>query len=61
MGHVHFEKNLYQSQCPNIKDYDIVYGSTHVCAHCDINWAGNMDDCKSTLDYVFLLGNGVIR
>jgi hypothetical protein len=31
-----------------------------MCAHCDVDWAGNMDDIKSTSTYVFLLGNGVI-
>jgi hypothetical protein len=28
MGQVHFEKNVYQSQCPNIGDYGTIYGST---------------------------------
>ncbi len=28
MGHVHFEYNVYQNWCPNIGDYDIVYGNT---------------------------------
>ncbi len=58
---MHFEKNLYQNKCPNIKDYDVVYGSTQMCAYCDIDWAGNMDDRKSTSNYVFLLGNVVIK
>jgi len=31
-----------------------------MCAYYDVNCIGNMDDCKSTLGYVFLLGNGVI-
>jgi len=26
-----------------------------MCAYCDVDWVGNMDDCKSTLGYVFLL------
>jgi hypothetical protein len=58
---VHFERNVYQSQCPNIGDYDIVYGGTQMCTYCDANWASNMDDYKSTSNYVFLLGNGVIN
>ncbi len=48
MGQVHFEKNVYQNQCPNIGDYDTIYGSTQMCAYCDANWANNMDDPKST-------------
>ncbi len=31
-----------------------------MCAYCDVDWVGNMDDCKSTSGYVFLLGNGAI-
>ncbi len=60
MGQVHFERNVYQNQCPNIRDYDIIYGNTHMCAYCDVDWVGNMDDHKSASSYVFLLGNGVI-
>jgi hypothetical protein len=26
-----------------------------MCAYCDVDWVGNMDDRKSTLGYVFLL------
>jgi len=37
-----------------------VYGSTQMCVYCDVDWVGNMDDHKSTLGYVFLLGNGAI-
>jgi len=38
------------------------YGDTQIlCAYCDVKWASNMDDCKSTLGYVFLLGNGAIN
>jgi hypothetical protein len=44
-----FEKNVYQSQCPNIEDYDTIYGSTQMCAYCDVKWVSNMDDHKSTL------------
>jgi hypothetical protein len=58
---VHSEKNIYQSQCPNIGDYDIVYGNTQMCTYCDVDWASNMDDHKSMLGYVFLLGNGAIN
>ncbi len=32
-----------------------------MCAYCDVNWVDNMDDHKSALSYVFLLGNGVIN
>ncbi len=32
-----------------------------LCAYCDVDQASNMDDCKSTSGYVFLLGNGVIN
>jgi len=32
-----------------------------MCVYCDVNWAHNMDDRKSTLGYVFLLGNDVIK
>jgi len=42
-------------------DYVIVYGNIQMCAYHDVNCAGNMDDCKCTLGYVFLLGNGVIN
>jgi hypothetical protein len=31
-----------------------------MCAYCDVDWVGNMDDYKSTLGYVFLLGNDAI-
>jgi hypothetical protein len=31
-----------------------------MCAHCDVDWASNMDGDKSTSSYVFLLENGVI-
>ncbi len=37
MGQVHFEKNVYQSYHPNIGDYDIVYGSTQMCAYCYVD------------------------
>jgi hypothetical protein len=29
-----------------------------MCAYCDVIWASNMDGCKSTSSYVFLLRNG---
>jgi hypothetical protein len=32
-----------------------------MCAYCDGNWVDNMDDYKSTLDYVFILGNDAIN
>jgi hypothetical protein len=60
MGQLHSKMNVYQNYCPIIGDYDIVYRSTQMCAYCDVDWVGNMDDCKSTLSYVFLLGNGAI-
>ncbi len=47
-----------KTNVPNIGDYDIVYGSTQMCACCDAIWASNMDDYKSTSNYVFLLRNG---
>jgi hypothetical protein len=55
--------NDYQIQCrPNIGDYDIFYGNTQMLrAYYEVAWASNMDDCKSTLGYVFLLGNGDIN
>ncbi len=31
-----------------------------MCAYCDVDWVDSMDDHKSALSYVFLLGNGVI-
>jgi hypothetical protein len=31
-----------------------------MCAYCDVDWVGNMDDHKYASSYVFLLGNGVI-
>jgi hypothetical protein len=37
MGEIHFEMNVYQSQCPNIGDYDIIYGSTQISAYCGAN------------------------
>jgi len=63
-GQVHFEKdgpnefqrNVHQNQCSNIGDYDIVCGSAQMCIYCDANWASSMDDCKSILGYVFLIG-----
>jgi hypothetical protein len=55
-----FRKESLPSKC-DIKDYNIVYGSTQMCAYCDKDWVGNMDDCKLKLNYVFLLGNGVIK
>jgi hypothetical protein len=58
---VHSKKNIYQSQWPNIGDYDIVYGSTQICTYCDVNWASNMDDRRSMLGYAFLLGNDAIN
>jgi hypothetical protein len=47
-----------KTKVPNIGDFDIVYGSTQMCAYGDAIWAGNMDDHKSTSSYVFLLRNG---
>ncbi len=63
MGQMHSEMNVYQIQCcRNIGDYDFFYGNTQMlCAYCDVDQASNMDDCKSTSSYVFLLGNGVIN
>jgi hypothetical protein len=59
MGQMCYERNVYQNQCPNIGDYDTIYGSTQMCT-CYTYWVGNMDDCKSTSCYVFLLGSGAI-
>jgi hypothetical protein len=42
MGYVHSNRNVYQSQCPNIGDYDIVFGITQMFAYCDVDWVGNM-------------------
>jgi hypothetical protein len=47
-----------KTNVPNIEDYDIVYGSTQMCAYCDAIWVGNVDDHKSTSSYVSLLKNG---
>jgi hypothetical protein len=58
---MHFERNVYWSKCPNIGDYDTMYGSTQMCAYCDVDWASNMDDCKFVVGYIFLLGNGAIN
>jgi hypothetical protein len=44
-----------KANVPNIGDYDIVYGSTQMCAYCNAIWASNMDDCKSTSSYVSYL------
>jgi hypothetical protein len=38
-----------------------MYGSTQMCAYCDVDWASNMDDCKFVVGYIFLLGNGAIN
>ncbi len=59
MGQMHSKRNVYQSQWPNIGDYDTFYGSTQMCTYY-ADWVGNMDDCKSTWCYVFLLGDGAI-
>jgi hypothetical protein len=61
MGQVHSKRNVYQNQCPNIGDYHIIYGSTQMCAYCDVDWGSNIDDCKSTSSYGFILGNGAIK
>ncbi len=61
MDHVHSKRNVYHNQYFNIGDHDTIYGSTQMCAYCDANWANNMDDCKSTSNYVLLLGNGDIK
>jgi hypothetical protein len=45
--------NVYQIKYSNIKDYDIVYGGTQMCAYSVANWASNMDDYKSTLGFFF--------
>jgi hypothetical protein len=34
--------NVYPSQCPNIGDYDTIFGSTQMFAYCDAYWVGNM-------------------
>jgi len=62
MDQVHFERNVYQSQCLNIGDHDIVYGNTQMCDYCDASWVDNMDGHKSTLGHFYLLGkfNGAI-
>ncbi len=61
MSQVHSEKNVYQSQCPNIGDYHIIYGSTQMFASSDAYWASNIDNYKSTSSYGFILGNGAIN
>jgi hypothetical protein len=48
-----FQRNVYQSHCLNIGDYNIVCGSTQMCVYCDANWVGGMDDYKSTLGFSF--------
>jgi hypothetical protein len=60
MGSIHFERNVYWNKCPNVGDYDTLYGSTQMCACFDIDWASNMDDHKFVIGYIFLLGNGAI-
>ncbi len=30
MIQVHFENNVYQNKCPNIGDYETIYGSTQM-------------------------------
>ncbi len=55
MGQVHFKRNVYQSQCPNIGDYDIIYGNTQMCVYYDADWVNNKDDHKSTSNYIVLL------
>jgi hypothetical protein len=34
--------NVYQTQCPNIGDYDIGFGCTQMFAYCDANWVGKL-------------------
>ncbi len=53
MGQVHSKRNVSQNQCPNIRDYDIIYGSTQMCAYFDLDWVGNMDDHKFASSYIF--------
>jgi hypothetical protein len=36
--------------------YDIVCGSAQMCAYCDANWVGSMDDCKYTLGFYLFIG-----
>jgi hypothetical protein len=55
------KKNVYQNQCPNIGDYHIIYGSTQMSASCDVDWASDIDNYKSTSSYGFILENGAIN
>jgi len=32
-----------------------------MCAYCDVDWASNINDYKSTSSYGFILGNGAIN
>jgi hypothetical protein len=61
MGQMHYKRNVCQNTCPNIEDYDTIYGDRQMCAYNDRNCVGNMGDHKSTSCYVFLLGNGTIN
>jgi len=53
-------KNKNKSNVPIFKIM-ILFMETQMCACCDVNWAGNMDDHKFTSNYVFFLGNGDIN
>jgi len=65
MGQMHSKKNVYQRKCSNAEDYDIVYGSTQMCAYGVANWVSNMDDRKSTSSFFFyweiMLSVGIVR
>jgi hypothetical protein len=39
---VHSNRNAYQSQFPNIENYDNIFGSTQMFAYCDAYKVGNM-------------------
>jgi hypothetical protein len=49
-------KGIFTKSNVPIGDYDIIYGNKQMYAYCDGDWAGNMDDYKSTLSYFFHCG-----
>lgn len=45
------------------KSYQLKFGNYKIeklVGYCDANWAGDLDSCRSTSGYVFLLGNNAV-